>query len=106
MAPQVGQGALAVECRADDEATTGAGGRRSSIAPSRCAVDVERAFLAELGGGCDLPVGAHATLRPVARSVAPALLPGRRRVAPGRWAVVRARPGDHGWARGARLAGA
>ena len=32
--------------------------------PSRLAVDVERAFLAELGGGCDLPVGAHATLRP------------------------------------------
>ncbi len=28
---------------------------------SRAAVDVERAFLAELGGGCDLPVGAYAT---------------------------------------------
>jgi hydroxymethylbilane synthase len=27
---------------------------------SRRAVDAERAFLAELGGGCDLPVGAHA----------------------------------------------
>ncbi len=29
---------------------------------SRIAVDAERAFLAELGGDCDLPAGAHATL--------------------------------------------
>jgi hydroxymethylbilane synthase len=28
---------------------------------SRRAVDAERAFLAELGGDCDLPAGAHAT---------------------------------------------
>ncbi len=57
--PQVAQGALAIECRSDD------GGVRSALAaiehaPSRRAVDAERAFLAELGGGCDLPVGAHA----------------------------------------------
>jgi hydroxymethylbilane synthase len=26
------------------------------------AVDAERTFLAELGGGCDLPVGAYATV--------------------------------------------
>jgi hydroxymethylbilane synthase len=63
MIPQVGQGALAVECRLDDEAT------RDLLAglehgPSREAVDVERAFLAELGGGCDLPVAAHATRTP------------------------------------------
>ena len=30
--------------------------------PSRRAVEAERAWLAEVGGGCDLPVGAHATL--------------------------------------------
>jgi len=30
--------------------------------PSRAAVDAERAFLAELGGGCDLPAGAYATV--------------------------------------------
>ena len=30
--------------------------------PSRVAVDCERAFLAELGGDCDLPAGAHATI--------------------------------------------
>jgi hydroxymethylbilane synthase len=28
--------------------------------PTRRAVDAERAFLATLGGGCELPVGAHA----------------------------------------------
>ena len=57
--PQVAQGALAVECRQDDD------GIREKLAaiehgPSRRAVDAERAYLAELGGGCDLPVGAHA----------------------------------------------
>ncbi|HJO19423.1 MAG TPA: hydroxymethylbilane synthase, partial [Acidimicrobiales bacterium] len=57
--PQVAQGALAVECRADD-ATTAAllsGIENSTV---RLAVDAERGFLAELGSGCDLPVAAHA----------------------------------------------
>jgi hydroxymethylbilane synthase len=60
MLPQVGQGALAVECRATDE-------QRATLlaaidAPStRREVEAERAFLARLGGGCDLPVGAYAT---------------------------------------------
>ncbi|MDQ1374255.1 MAG: hydroxymethylbilane synthase, partial [Actinomycetota bacterium] len=59
MLPQVAQGALAVECRDDDDATMA---RLAGIehGPSRAAVDAERAFLAELGGGCDLPVGALA----------------------------------------------
>ena len=61
MVPQVGQGALAVECRADDEATLAAL-RAIQHGPSRRAVDAERAWLAEVGGGCDLPVGAHATV--------------------------------------------
>jgi len=58
MIPQVGQGAVAIECRADDRATLAA---CASIehAGSRRDVEVERAFLAELGGGCTLPVGAH-----------------------------------------------
>jgi hydroxymethylbilane synthase len=30
--------------------------------PSRWAVDAERAFLAELGGDCDIPAGAHAEI--------------------------------------------
>ena len=61
MLPQVGQGALAVECRDDDEET------KALLAAvehrvSRLAVDTERAFLATLGGGCDLPVGALASV--------------------------------------------
>ena len=60
MLPQVAQGALAVECRSDDDATRA---RLSAVehGPSRRAVDAERAYLAEIGGGCDLPVGALAT---------------------------------------------
>lgn len=61
MVPQVGQGALAIECRADDGAAIEALGALEHPA-SRAAVDVERAFLARLGGGCDLPVGAHAVV--------------------------------------------
>ncbi len=61
--PQVGQGAIAVECRADDDAT------RTALATiddttAHTAVAAERAFLARLGGGCDLPCGAHATVGP------------------------------------------
>jgi hydroxymethylbilane synthase len=62
MVPQVGQGALAVECRDDDDATL-TRLRAIEHTPSRVAVDAERAFLAELGGGCDLPAGAYATAR-------------------------------------------
>ena len=60
MTPQVGQGALAVECRVGDDVIR----RLVAIehAPSRRAVDAERAFLAELGGDCNLPAGAYATL--------------------------------------------
>ena len=58
--PQVGQGALAIECR-DDDAETLALLLAVEHGPSRRRVDAERAFLAELGGDCDLPAGAHAT---------------------------------------------
>jgi hydroxymethylbilane synthase len=60
LVPQVAQGALAIECRADDDAVVAAL-QGIEHRPSRRAVDAERAFLAEHGGGCDLPVGAHAT---------------------------------------------
>ena len=60
LVPQVAQGALAIECRADDSDVRAAL-RTVEHAASRRAVDAERAFLAELGGGCDLPVGALAT---------------------------------------------
>ena len=59
MLPQVAQGALAVECRIDDEDLR-ARLARIEHGPSRRSVDAERSFLAELGGGCDLPVGAYA----------------------------------------------
>lgn len=57
--PAVGQGCVAVECRSDDTATNAV---LAAIdhAVTRHAVEVERAFLAELGSGCSLPVGAHA----------------------------------------------
>jgi hydroxymethylbilane synthase len=63
MLPQVGQGALAIQCRLEDEATTEAVAQLDDPDAHRC-LDAERAFLAELGGGCDLPVGAHAVIGP------------------------------------------
>lgn len=59
--PQVGQGALAVECRHDDRELRELLGRVEDPASRRC-VDAERSFLASLGGGCDVPVGAHAVI--------------------------------------------
>jgi hydroxymethylbilane synthase len=59
--PQVAQGALAVECRVDDEPTRALLGAIEHDA-SRLAVDTERAWLREIGSGCDLPVGAFATI--------------------------------------------
>ena len=61
LVPQVGQGALAVECRADDERVRGILAD-ADHAPSHVALAAERAWLAELGGGCDRPVGAYATV--------------------------------------------
>jgi hydroxymethylbilane synthase len=59
MLPQVGQGAIAVESRADDTATRDALAAIDD-ADLHAAVDAERAFLAQLGGGCNLPCAAHA----------------------------------------------
>lgn len=58
LCPAPGQGALAIETRVDDAAT------RSNIAfledaKSRFAVTVERTALAELGGGCHVPIGIY-----------------------------------------------
>ncbi len=60
MVPQAGQGALAVECRADDARTLAALAAIDDRS-ARADLEAERAFLAELGGGCTLPVGAHAS---------------------------------------------
>jgi hydroxymethylbilane synthase len=57
--PAVGQGCVAVECREGDRSTRNAL-RSIDHDATRHAVTVERAFLAELGSGCSLPVGAFA----------------------------------------------
>ncbi len=59
--PAVGQGAIGVECRADDTTILA---RLAALEhpPTRVAVDAERAFSRRLGGGCQSPVAAHATL--------------------------------------------
>ncbi len=59
MVPAPGQGALAVQCRADDGRTLEILARIEDQ-PTRKAVTAERAFLESLGGGCSLPVGAYA----------------------------------------------
>ena len=59
LVPQVGQGALGIECREGDDVIIGML-QGIEHAPSRRRVDAERAFLVELGGDCDLPAGAHA----------------------------------------------
>jgi hydroxymethylbilane synthase len=61
MLPAVAQGALGVECRADDA------GLIARLAPLACAtttacITAERAFLAALDGTCRTPVAALATL--------------------------------------------
>lgn len=56
--PAVGQGCVAVECRVDNSESIRAL-RAIDHAQTRHQVEVERAFLAELGSGCSLPVGAH-----------------------------------------------
>ncbi|MGD2062886.1 MAG: hydroxymethylbilane synthase, partial [Nitrospirota bacterium] len=61
MVPAIGQGALGLETRLDDAAT------RARIAflnhpESTDAVAAERALLARLEGGCQVPIAAHATI--------------------------------------------
>lgn len=57
--PAPGQGAIAIECRADDAATL-ALLAQIDHAPTRAAAEAERGFLGALGTGCSLPVGAFA----------------------------------------------
>ena len=61
--PAAGQGALAIETRAKDAATVEAV-RFLDHAPTRTAVACERATLNQLGGGCQVPIGAYAEQRP------------------------------------------
>ncbi|MBA3925137.1 hydroxymethylbilane synthase [Listeria rustica] len=60
--PAVGQGALAIECRADDAFV------QEVLAilndeETNCAVTAERTLLKALDGGCEIPIAGHATLK-------------------------------------------
>jgi len=57
--PAIGQGALGLELRSDDAYTAQLVSFLDDP-PSRIAVQAERAFLKCFGGGCLLPIGAHA----------------------------------------------
>ena len=59
MCPAAGQGALAIEARAGDDAVS-SHLKFLNHEPSRRAVFCERAALNALGGGCQVPIGAYA----------------------------------------------
>jgi hydroxymethylbilane synthase len=61
LTPAAGQGALAIETRASDRRARRLLCLLDHI-PTRRAVTAERAVLAALGGGCLVPLGAHATI--------------------------------------------
>ncbi|HEV2829664.1 MAG TPA: hydroxymethylbilane synthase [Pyrinomonadaceae bacterium] len=62
MLPAVGQGALGLETRANDEDTIAAISKLDHKF-TRLACIAERAFLRSLGGGCQLPIAAYAIVR-------------------------------------------
>jgi hydroxymethylbilane synthase len=68
--PAAGQGALGIETRKSDAATIMAV-QFLDDADTRFAVTVERAALAALGGGCQVPIGIHC--RPALESGAPSI---------------------------------
>ena len=61
MVPAVGQGAIAIETRADDEFTIETTGALDHHETRLCCL-AERAFLRTLGGGCQFPIAAHAVI--------------------------------------------
>ena len=62
MLPAVGQGAVGVQCRLDDDETTGLLSPLDHESTHR-RVRAERAVNAELGGGCHVPIGAYAEIQ-------------------------------------------
>jgi hydroxymethylbilane synthase len=59
--PAVSQGIIGIECRSDDAQTQALLGVLNDAA-TRTAMDAERAFAGRLGGSCQSPIAAHATL--------------------------------------------
>lgn len=87
--PAPGQGAIALQCRADDRATRERLAR-ADHAPTRRATDCEREVLRLLGASCDLALGALASVSGDRVSLE-AALDGRRATASGRDAITVAR---------------
>lgn len=61
MIPAVGQGALAIECRADDDEMLAMLSHIDDES-TRLAVEGERSFLNQLNGGCQVPMGVYGTI--------------------------------------------
>jgi hydroxymethylbilane synthase len=59
--PAIGQGAIAIECRADDKKTIEVI-RKINHYETEVAVTVERIFMKEIEGGCKFPLAAYATV--------------------------------------------
>ncbi len=82
MLPAVGQGALALECRADDQATQDLL-KKLDHPSTRTAALAERALLRSLGGGCQVPIGVLTELTDRSISLQAVVLSadGKRRIA-------------------------
>jgi hydroxymethylbilane synthase len=63
--PAPGQGALALECRSDDQQTF-AVLRQLNDPATQASVELERSLMARLDGGCQLALGAYAVGQPTA----------------------------------------
>lgn len=103
--PQAGQGAIAVQCRAEDEETRTLLARIDH-APSHRTLRAERSVLATLGGSCSVPVAAYAESLDGAADASDGVLRVTGLVASGdgRTLVRLSREGDHPERLGAALA--
>lgn len=70
--PAVGQGALCIECRGNDSFVLDLLGKFQHE-PTALAVRAERAFLGRLNGGCQVPLGAYASVENSSGDEAPLL---------------------------------
>lgn len=59
--PAPGQGIIAIEMRSEDAAVRSLLSAIDDL-PARCALDAERAVVTQLGGGCQMPIGAYASV--------------------------------------------